>query len=324
MNYNYLSIQDDFMFLNELNEPQLLVIYSGRFQPFHIGHAKVYEYLAGKFGRNNVFIVTSDKVEAPKSPFSFSEKSYFMQLTGVAADRIIQCSQPYQIEKIMETGRISVADPSNTVVIFAVSEKDMAEDPRFKSWTKKDGTPAYFQPMPKNIKDTEGMNHHGYIMTVPTFDFTVLGQPMRSGSELRALYQTANEQQRQAIIKDLFGKYTQEAEQLLTSKLAPQAPVEAPRPTKLPKTAKPAGGQVAEGVFDVFKKKAKPQMLPLTQEQRNFIKKYFTSHNADIKWGGDGSEYVLPHNVNAMHGRGRFHFRNEDGQCPSQSSDNQD
>ena len=195
------------MFLTEFaSEPQLLVIYPGRFMPFHKGHAAVYNYLVGKFGRNNVFIVTSDKVEPPRSPFTFSEKSYFMQLSGIAADRIVQCSQPYQIDKIIATGHVTVADPTNTVVIFAVSEKDMAEDPRFKSWTKKDGTPAYFQPMPDKISETESMQQHGYIMTVPTFDFAVMGQPMRSGTELRDLYVNADEQQRQAIIKDLFGK----------------------------------------------------------------------------------------------------------------------
>ena len=32
-----------------------VVVYSGRFQPFHSGHAKVYEHLVSKFGKNNVF-----------------------------------------------------------------------------------------------------------------------------------------------------------------------------------------------------------------------------------------------------------------------------
>ena len=230
------------MYITELNEPQLLVIYPGRFQPFHKGHAKVFNYLTTKFGRNNVYIATSNKVEPPKSPFTFSEKAYFMQLTGVPADRIIQCDQPYKTENLVNTGRITIADQANTVIIFAVSQKDMEEDPRFKSWTKKDGSPAYFQPMPKNIKETEGMNHHGYIMVVPTFDFTVMGQPMQSGTELRQMYVDADEQQRQAIIKDLFGKYTREAEQLMTNKLVPVEPKAQPTAVKLPKTMKPAGG----------------------------------------------------------------------------------
>jgi hypothetical protein len=57
------------------------------------------------------------------------------------------------------------------------------------------------------------------------------------------MYVAADEPTRQAIIKDLFGKYTAEAEQLMTSRLAPAAPVAPPRPTKLPKTVKPEGLQ---------------------------------------------------------------------------------
>lgn len=50
-----------------------LVIYPGRFQPFHKGHAQVFQWLKNKFG--DAYIATSDKVEAPKSPFNFKEKS---------------------------------------------------------------------------------------------------------------------------------------------------------------------------------------------------------------------------------------------------------
>ena len=209
------------MFLNELAEPTLLVIYPGRFQPFHKGHHAVYEYLTGKFGRNNVYIATSNKTDNLKSPFTFSEKSYFMQLTGVPADRIVQATQPYQIQNVLLSGHITIADPSNTVVIFAVSEKDMSEDPRFSFASKKDGTAPYFQPL-KDITQTESMDKHGYIMTVPTFDFTVAGAPMRSGTELRNMYSEADEKQRRVIITDLFGKYTREAEQIMNIKIPAQ------------------------------------------------------------------------------------------------------
>jgi cytidyltransferase-like protein len=231
------------MFINELSAPALLVVYPGRFQPFHKGHHQVFEWLSGKFGRNNVFIASSNKTDNAKSPFTFAEKAYFMQLTGVPADRIVQATSPYQIESVLASGQVQVQNPDNTVVIFAVSEKDMAEDPRFASWTKKDGSPAYFQPL-TDIKQTKSMKEHGYIMTVPTFQFNVAGDPMQSSTELRAEYKVADEKKRQLIITDLFGRYTREAEHIMTGKLAPApavAPAEAPRPTKLPKTQPAAG-----------------------------------------------------------------------------------
>jgi len=211
------------MYLTELAEPTLLVIYPGRFQPWHRGHNMVYQYLTGKFGRNNVYIATSNKTDSGKSPFTFAEKAYFMQLTGVPADRIVQATQPYQIENVMQAGNIQVADPANTVVIFAVSEKDMAEDPRFSFAPKKDGSDPYFQPL-KDIKQTVSMDKHGYIMTVPTFNFNVLNQPMQSGTELRNMYSEADEKQRQAIVTDLFGRYTREAEQIMNAKIPKEQP----------------------------------------------------------------------------------------------------
>ena len=234
------------MFISELAEPQLLVIYPGRFQPFHKGHHAVYEWLATKFGRNNVFIATSNKTDNEKSPFSFSEKAYFMQLTGVPGDRIVQSTQPYNIQNVLASGQIPVANPANTVVIFAVSEKDMTEDPRFSFAPKKDGTPPYFQPL-KDINQTENMDQHGYILTVPTFQFSVLGKPMQSASELRAQYKAADEKTRQAIVGDLFGKYTQEAEQIMNSKLSSTSAAAPPasKPNKSPKMPK-AAGELAE------------------------------------------------------------------------------
>jgi len=206
------------MFIAELFEDQAantLVVYPGRFQPFHKGHKAVYDWLVKKFGRDAVFIATSNKVEQPKSPFSFSDKAQFMSLTGVHLDRVVETSQPYRALEL-----VSKYNPQATKLIFAVSEKDMAEDPRFASWTKKDGTPAYFQPMPGNPDQMETLDKHGYIMTVPTFDFTVMGRPMRSATEVRAMFAQANPKQQQAIVKDLFGGINEQVLHIMQQKLS--------------------------------------------------------------------------------------------------------
>ena len=207
------------MFIYEIFEdrtnPKLLVILPGRFQPWHKGHHTVYNSLVKKYGRDQVFIATSNKVELPKSPFNFSDKTQFMSLTGVPMDRVVESKQPYKAEEITKN-----FDAANTRLIFAVSEKDMAEDPRFKSWTKKDGTPAYFQPMPSDTSLMATFDKHGYIMTVPTVNFTVLGQPMRSATEIRAQFANANLDTQKAIVKDLFGNYDESVLRLMQQKLA--------------------------------------------------------------------------------------------------------
>lgn len=211
------------MFVADLFEDpvNILVVYPGRFQPFHKGHKAVYDGLVAKFGRDRVFISTSNKVDPPRSPFSFSDKSVFMTLTGVPMDRVVESREPYKVPELT-----AIHPAESTVLIFAVSEKDMAEDPRFKMGVKKDGNPTYFQPMPGNLNDAATLDQHGYIMTVPTVDFTVLGSPMRSATEVRKQYAEADKETRKKIIADLFGRYSEEARHIMDSKLTNDVPVQ--------------------------------------------------------------------------------------------------
>jgi len=206
------------MFIAELFEEaagNLLVVYPGRFQPWHKGHKAVYDRLVKRFGRDHVFVATSNKVEQPKSPFSFSDKAQFMALTGVSMDRVVETTQPYRVPELIKHYNDTI-----TKLIFAISEKDMAEDPRFASWTKKDGTPAYFQPMPTDAAMIRPMAQHAYIMTVPTVDFTVLGAPMRSATEIRALFAKSKPETQKKIITDLFGSYNDAVYRIMQHKLA--------------------------------------------------------------------------------------------------------
>ncbi len=196
---------------------KIFVIYPGRFHPFHKGHKGVYDYLSTKYGGNDVYITTTDKVELPKSPFTFDEKVKMMTLTGVPLKKIVKVAQNYNLQNLV--GKIPI-DINRDSIIFAVSEKDMAEDPRFSKFTKKDGSPAYLQPLPKRLDKLQPAITHGYIDTVPTTDFTVLGMPARSASQLRAQYAGLNPQQRKEFIKDLFGKYDESVYNIMNNKLA--------------------------------------------------------------------------------------------------------
>jgi nicotinamide mononucleotide adenylyltransferase len=59
-----------------------VVIYPGRFHPFHRGHKSSYDYLVKKYGADSVFVVSSDKQDADKSPFSFADKMDMMTKLG--------------------------------------------------------------------------------------------------------------------------------------------------------------------------------------------------------------------------------------------------
>jgi hypothetical protein len=199
---------------------KIFVIYPGRFHPFHKGHKGVYNYLSSKYGGNDVYITTTDVVELPKSPFSFDEKVKMMTLTGVPLNKIIKVKNNYNLQSLVNQIPIDINRDS---VIFAVSEKDMAEDPRFSKFTKKDGSPAYLQPIPKRLDKLQPAITHGYIDTVPTTDFTILGAPARSASQLRSQYANLTPQQRKEFIKDLFGKYDDTVYNIMNNKLGVSA-----------------------------------------------------------------------------------------------------
>jgi len=191
-----------------------VVIYPGRFHPFHKGHKSVYDALVKRFGKNRVYIATSNKVDPPKSPFTFDEKRAMMALTGVDPSRVVQVKNPYQATEITDN-----FNPQNTIALFAVSDKDMAEDPRFSFKPKKDGSPSYYQPA---SKDMQGFDEHGYIITVPTLDFNVLGKPMRSASEFRANFARADSETQKAMITDLFGRYDPKTHSTMSKKIVEQ------------------------------------------------------------------------------------------------------
>ena len=199
---------------------KVFVIYPGRFHPFHAGHKGVYNYLSTKFGGNDVYITTTGVVELPKSPFSFDEKKEMMMATGIPANKILNVKNNYNLQSVAGQIPINIERDS---IIFAVSEKDMAEDPRFKNFVKKDGSPSYLQPLPKNQSKLDPAIKHGYLIIVPTTDFTVLGLPARSASQLRSQYATLTPEQQKAFITDLFGNYNTNVHNILNNRLGNNA-----------------------------------------------------------------------------------------------------
>lgn len=173
-----------------------VVIYPGRFHPFHRGHLASYQTLVNKFGADNVFIATSDKQAPLTSPFSFGDKQHMMAKLGVPVSRVVKVKNPYKAEEIL-----SGFDPDTTAVVFAVSEKD-AE--RFSFAPKKDGSPSYMQPFPEKGR-MQPLSKHGYILLTPTVQFKLPGTDASSATEIRKLYTNGNEEQRDAIITALYG-----------------------------------------------------------------------------------------------------------------------
>ena len=171
------------------NIKTIVAIYPGRFQPMGRHHAKVYDWLSGKFGKQNTYIATSDKVALPKSPLNFREKRSVILKHGIK--NVVQVKNPYVSEEILKK-----YNPATTAVVFVYGKKDAG---RLRT-TKKDGSPGYFQDFEKSKSNLKGYEQHGYFVIAPHIELKVPGFGEMSGTTLRAALATADKNTFKAIM----------------------------------------------------------------------------------------------------------------------------
>lgn len=182
--------------------PQLVVLYPGRFQPFHLGHREVFESLQSKFGRDSVYIATSNKTELPKSPFNFSDKTMFMNAAGIPSDRILEVTSPYKLPE-------PEFNPANTIFIVAVGSPD--RDRLRPDSVKKDGSPGYYKTF-ESIDKCTTADKHGYVIIADERHklITVNGQQVdvSHGTQSRAAWNAVrnNPKARSEFLMQMYGR----------------------------------------------------------------------------------------------------------------------
>lgn len=175
-----------------------VVVYSGRFQPFHKGHYKTYKNLLNKFKDADVYIATSDKTDKIKSPFNFQEKKMIMtKMFNIPSDKIVQVKNPYAPSEILT--RYPADD---TIYISAVGEKDAQRL-----------TGKYFQPYVKGL-EFDSYPLAGYVYLSPSSPTDICG------SDVRKCIGVPNDLQAQNGFKNAYGKFDKEIFVLIKSKLA--------------------------------------------------------------------------------------------------------
>ena len=199
-----------------------LVIYPGRFHPFHLGHKASSDWLTKQFGENSVYIASSNVQDPDTSPFTFADKVAMMTKLGVPVGHVVNVKNPYQATEI--TSSLADEEKQNTALVFAVSAKD-AE--RFSFAPKKDGSPSYLQPLPENKKGLKPMTKCGYIAITPTVNFKVKGVDANSASQIRKLYLDGNDNDRKQIITDLYGTPDAELQAIFDERLGVNKPQDA-------------------------------------------------------------------------------------------------
>jgi hypothetical protein len=184
------------MFVAELFEAKAqktVVIISGGFHPFHPGHLSMYTGAVRAFPGADVYVVATD--DQSERPFPFAIKKQLAVIAGVPADSFVQVKSPFAPREV--TGRY---DPETTTLVFVRSEKDRDESPR-PGGVKKNGEPAYLQPLTKNPAP---MSQHGYMAYLPTIEFAAGPGGMTSATQIRAAWPKSDPQTKQAIVADLY------------------------------------------------------------------------------------------------------------------------
>jgi hypothetical protein len=183
----------------EVDKPEvkkLIVVYSGRFQPFHAGHYLSYLKLCQKFGKNNVYIATSNVTSGPKSPFNFNEKKEIAtKMFNVPSDKFIEVKNPYAPKEILQS-----FDGKTTAYIAAVGEKD---ESRLSG--------KYFKPY--KGKTGYGYDEIGYTYAVPAESNPI------SGTDVRSWLGSGDDESKKKGFLKAYPKFNVDIFKMITNKL---------------------------------------------------------------------------------------------------------
>jgi len=175
-----------------------VVVYSGRFQPFHKGHYATYQHLVKKFGKDNVYIGTSNKTDNDKSPFNFKEKVMIItKMFGIPQNKIVQVKNPYAPKEVLNK-----FDKDTTAFITVVGKKDAS---------RLGG--KYFTPYKDNL-DFEGYEGKGYVYIAPQQSNPISGTEVRKG-----LSSGSDEDKKDFFTKRAYPKFDKKVFDFITNTL---------------------------------------------------------------------------------------------------------
>jgi cytidyltransferase-like protein len=195
----------------KIEAKRLVVVYGGRFEPFHRGHYEAYRWLCKKFGEENVWIATSNKTNFnPKSgdisPFNFKEKKEIMvAMYDINPRRIVQSKNPaFRPQEVFDLYK-----GFPIIYVSAVGKKDAD---RYHTGT-------FFKELPQPFvkRDVEALatldDSVGYYVEVPMIVRDL------SGTEVRKQLKSAKGDEREKLFKKFFGVYNSIIDSLIIAKL---------------------------------------------------------------------------------------------------------
>ena len=194
---------------------KVIVVYGGGFQPFHAGHLSSYLEAKQAFPNADFYVAASNDTKT--RPIPFDDKQFLAQQAGVS-DPFVQVKMPINPKEILD--RYS---PKQDIFILVRSERDPV------GYTKKDGSPGYYQPF-TSLDKCEPFGYHGYVFVTHKKEFKLNGQVVYSGTQVRDMYSNSDDKGRMNIIKQLYPSSQQQdtIKQMLDKYIGSSEPIVEP------------------------------------------------------------------------------------------------
>ena len=198
-------------YIIESTQLRPVVIYGGKFQPFHKGHYEIYEKLVKEFGKDNVFISTADinkaklkqKAYSENHIFTFDEKVKIMEtMFNIPAKQIIKAGRtPY-----LPSWREIPVEGSNYAYITVCGMKDKD---RFDRLGNENMVFEQYEPG----MQLQSCLDHKYYYIVENEKVNL------SATEVRNYFREHDEQEKIEFFKDIYGKFNQEIFDLVNNRI---------------------------------------------------------------------------------------------------------
>jgi hypothetical protein len=225
-----------------------IVVYSGRFQPFHKGHFATYENLIKKFGKDSVYIATSNKTDNQKSPFNFKEKKLIMQkMFGIPSNKIVEVRNPYAPMEVLGN-----YPEETTGFITVVGEKD---EMRLSG--------KYFTPYKGKVE--MGYKDKGYVYASPAQPNPI------SGTDVRKWLGSGETEERKKLFIKVYPKFDEQIFKLITlklNKLSEEVLSEVANSNGVESDGEPDSGYTPDGTLRIINRgKPEPWLKQLGMKQ---------------------------------------------------------
>lgn len=169
-----------------------VVVYAGGFQPFHQGHLSSYQQAKRVFPDADFYVAAS--ADTKQRPIPYEEKKFLATQAGVDPEDFpnLVVRSPLNPKEILDK-----YNPQEDRFILVRSERDPM------NYTKKDGTPGYYQPF-VSMDKTQPFSKNGYVFVTSKEDFNLGDQVVYSGTQVRDMYAQADDKARINMIKQLY------------------------------------------------------------------------------------------------------------------------